>query len=279
MTTPTDLNELEHRAYRTLWQDGLLDLFVGIAIVCIGTSWVAGSPVLGAVVPALLVPLWQATRKRLVEPRVGYVEFSSERKGRERRSLGALLLLGVLMLVLGVAVYFVTRTDPSHLAHLAPAVIPALPAALMALGGVLVALLFGIRRFPGLLGPTPHRRVRRGSCASRTRLALPGTGRNDPSHRRLTPSLLSEAEPTGRDRKPPVSTAASDRSPLPAADEIDRLIHEPARLLLVSCLYVVEAADFVFLSPPDRLDRRQPLLPHDQARRRRLRAYSQIVRR
>ena len=30
--------------------------------------------------------------------------------------------------------------------------------------------------------------------------------------------------------------------------EIDRLIHEPARLSLVSCLYVLEAADFVFLS-------------------------------
>ena len=30
--------------------------------------------------------------------------------------------------------------------------------------------------------------------------------------------------------------------------EIDRLIHEPARLKLVSCLYVVNAADFVFLS-------------------------------
>ena len=30
--------------------------------------------------------------------------------------------------------------------------------------------------------------------------------------------------------------------------EIDRLIHEPARLSLVSCLYVVKAADFVFLS-------------------------------
>ena len=29
--------------------------------------------------------------------------------------------------------------------------------------------------------------------------------------------------------------------------EIDRLVHEPARLLLLSCLYVLESADFVFL--------------------------------
>lgn len=30
--------------------------------------------------------------------------------------------------------------------------------------------------------------------------------------------------------------------------ELDRLVHEPARLLLVSNLYVVDEADFVFLS-------------------------------
>lgn len=30
--------------------------------------------------------------------------------------------------------------------------------------------------------------------------------------------------------------------------EVDRLIHEPARLVLVSTLYVVDEADFVYLS-------------------------------
>jgi DNA-binding MarR family transcriptional regulator len=34
----------------------------------------------------------------------------------------------------------------------------------------------------------------------------------------------------------------------PSPVEIDRLIHEPARLLLVSSLSVVEEADFVYLS-------------------------------
>ena len=34
----------------------------------------------------------------------------------------------------------------------------------------------------------------------------------------------------------------------PAPVELDRLIHEPARLLLVSNLAVVEEADFVYLS-------------------------------
>jgi len=34
---------------------------------------------------------------------------------------------------------------------------------------------------------------------------------------------------------------------LSALNEIDRLVHEPARLMLMAVLYVVESADFTFL--------------------------------
>ncbi len=34
---------------------------------------------------------------------------------------------------------------------------------------------------------------------------------------------------------------------LTALNEIDRLVHEPARLMLMAVLYVVESADFTFL--------------------------------
>jgi DNA-binding transcriptional ArsR family regulator len=34
---------------------------------------------------------------------------------------------------------------------------------------------------------------------------------------------------------------------LPTIGEIDRLVHEPARLMIMALLYVVESADFTFL--------------------------------
>ena len=40
--------------------------------------------------------------------------------------------------------------------------------------------------------------------------------------------------------------AAPDNHPHPLAD-IDRLIHEPARLCIIVTLYVVESADYTFL--------------------------------
>ena len=42
-------------------------------------------------------------------------------------------------------------------------------------------------------------------------------------------------------------TAPPDNHDLPPVKEIDRLIHEPARLLIMAHLYVVEGADFLYL--------------------------------
>ena len=43
------------------------------------------------------------------------------------------------------------------------------------------------------------------------------------------------------------ATANSTKQPHPLLTDIDRIIHEPARLLLLAHLYVVESADFLFL--------------------------------
>ena len=44
-----------------------------------------------------------------------------------------------------------------------------------------------------------------------------------------------------------VATAEAEAQGLPALANIDRLIHEPARLMILSLLYVVDSADFIFL--------------------------------
>jgi DNA-binding MarR family transcriptional regulator len=44
-----------------------------------------------------------------------------------------------------------------------------------------------------------------------------------------------------------MSPAERDDRQLPEFTEIDRLVHEPARLMLMAALYVVESADFLFL--------------------------------
>ncbi len=50
-------------------------------------------------------------------------------------------------------------------------------------------------------------------------------------------------------------TAGTDVSRLQSPTGVDRLIHEPARLLIVTLLYAVESADFLFLLRESRLSK------------------------
>ncbi len=43
------------------------------------------------------------------------------------------------------------------------------------------------------------------------------------------------------------------KNSLPTMDDFDKIIHEPARLLILSILYVLESADFVFIKNQTKL--------------------------
>ncbi len=73
------INALERRAFRSFWDDGLLDLMLGLMILVLGLTWWQNVAVLGAVFPAACASLWRPLRRRLVEPRMGFVEFSGSR--------------------------------------------------------------------------------------------------------------------------------------------------------------------------------------------------------
>ena len=45
----------------------------------------------------------------------------------------------------------------------------------------------------------------------------------------------------------------SDATKFPIIDDIDRVIHEPARLIIMSHLYVLDRADFLFLKRQTKL--------------------------
>ena len=77
-------NDVERKAFRSFWNDGLLDLMVGLVILLIGISWWQDIAVMGAIFPAVCASMWYPLRRRLVEPRMGYVEFSGSRELKVR---------------------------------------------------------------------------------------------------------------------------------------------------------------------------------------------------
>lgn len=139
-----NMNTIEQQVFSVYWDDGLLDVFAALAVLAIGVAWAMDFPVGGAIVPALLVPLWAPLRARLIEPRLGLVEFSEERDRRNHRRLRNTAFFGVVVLGLAVVLYF-TRArlglNPSI------SLVAGLPALLLAGLAIITAFLVATRRF------------------------------------------------------------------------------------------------------------------------------------
>ena len=143
----TRLSSLEADIFKSRFDDGLLDCFAGFALAVIGISWWLHLAVLGAITPALLVPLWLPLHKRLIEPRLGQVEYSARRKRLLGKSHRYALLIGAFMLVLGVAIYFWAQPRQSDSAGILPLIIPLLPGVLLGIMSVVAAQLISAARF------------------------------------------------------------------------------------------------------------------------------------
>lgn len=148
----TELRDLERHTYQTLWEDGLLDLFVGAGLVLTGVAWLADVAWLGAIVPAILIAFWPVTRKSISAPRAGSFTPTSRRRVWEQRRLLALALAGVVTLGLAVVgfVYVTGRGSPR--ANWLAVLVPGLPGILVAAGLAGVGVAFGFIRFLAYAG-------------------------------------------------------------------------------------------------------------------------------
>jgi len=140
---PIDLQALERRAYLILWEDGLIDIVVGLGLLGLSVTWLNGMVVLGAILPALLIPVWQVARNRLAVPRSGVVELSPRRRAQEKRNLGAVAGVGAAIFALALVAFFWVPANSLPITVL----IAALPSILLALPVTAVGLVFGIHRF------------------------------------------------------------------------------------------------------------------------------------
>jgi len=105
------IKEYEENAFRSFWNDGLLDLMLGLVILVVGISWWQDVAAMGAVFPAVCASLWYPLRKRLVEPRMGFVEFSGERDLKVRSFRFGLVAFFTGTMMLGAVIYVLYNGD------------------------------------------------------------------------------------------------------------------------------------------------------------------------
>jgi len=140
------IQPLQHELFRRSFDDGWLDLIVGLGLAGIGAAWMMDYVVAGAAIPAILVPLWLAGRKSIIEPRLAQPRFREGQRQAMRRNLSVWLILGVAVLLTeAVIVFAVSQSGILGLSNAADVAV-GIPAALVALG-LLAGLLTGARRF------------------------------------------------------------------------------------------------------------------------------------
>ncbi|MCP3988359.1 MAG: hypothetical protein GY724_04745 [Actinomycetia bacterium] len=148
-----NLGTLEDNAYGAAYSDGIIDTFSGVSLMCIGITWIwfpdfAG---LAGVIPAVFLTSVLAVRKKVVEPRIGYVKWRGPRRRWEQRNLIALLAAGTLLFMAGIVTFFAVETSSIDSDTLG-LVMPGLLAWLLALAVSGLAYLMQMRRLLGYAG-------------------------------------------------------------------------------------------------------------------------------
>ena len=103
MPTSINLKEIERKAFRSTYQDGLWDMYFGLVVVAMSIfmyhpagGYTPLNPVMAVLIISAAGSLFMAGKKRITLPRMGQVQFGPIRK-RKNITLG--VILGVLVLM------------------------------------------------------------------------------------------------------------------------------------------------------------------------------------
>jgi MFS family permease len=109
MTTNMNLRQIERKAWTSFFQDGLLDIFMGLVLLAVGIPAVLSNILTSelhqdaaAVVLMVLafLPYW-AGKRLITVPRIGRAKFSRERKSRQTKAA----VIYAISVIVGVIVF------------------------------------------------------------------------------------------------------------------------------------------------------------------------------
>jgi MFS family permease len=147
MSQSLDLKEVEQRVLQSVYQDGLMEIFLGGFLLMFGVLFAIRSRLasFSVLLIFLLNPLLERAKKRYIYPRIGYVKLRPEKQADTK---GIVIVVGVLTAILlgalGVFVLAMGRERglPLWLNHF----FPAFAGFMLAIGPFWWGQTFGVRR-------------------------------------------------------------------------------------------------------------------------------------
>jgi hypothetical protein len=117
MGSAIDLKSIERRAYRFTFQDGILDITLGLLMLGFSLAGIFSDnkPIrLIITVLIIIIPLmvFILCKRRITIPRIGFVKFGPNRKAK-RKKIGIIIAIAVLIST-SLAVMAMTNTMPQY---------------------------------------------------------------------------------------------------------------------------------------------------------------------
>jgi len=98
-----NLTGLEEKIFREYTQDGAIETLMGAGLLIIGLNMAGGTKtVFNGIIPILIILLARAWRRRITFPRLGFVEFTRERRSKKRHGALTIVFIAICVVLLAV---------------------------------------------------------------------------------------------------------------------------------------------------------------------------------
>ena len=106
MADGVDIGDLDQRARRAGYQDGLLEIFAAVVLLVIAAAWIANPSFVGILAAFIVLYGWKAVervKEKVTYPRIGYHKERADEPGSTGRGMLTFILGAVVVMVLAVA--------------------------------------------------------------------------------------------------------------------------------------------------------------------------------
>lgn len=111
MSQTASFRDLEQKTYLAYQRDGLLDLIIGIGILCLGMNEALDTSIWGFVTIMLII-VYVPLKRSITVTRIGYVKFHVVRKGLNMVLVGVVAMAVLILFLVGTL--FLLRSDNSQ---------------------------------------------------------------------------------------------------------------------------------------------------------------------
>ena len=113
MMKELSLKNIEHHLYLKYLDDGLIEIIYGFVIIIFSLGMITDAAWLGGVFGAVAISIWIPLKKKITEPRIGQLQFSSIRRKKINQQYVMFIFLGLITFLGGIGTFIIFSETPN----------------------------------------------------------------------------------------------------------------------------------------------------------------------